>query len=145
MELDDMVRPILEAKFKLGLFEHPYVDEAKVQPIFDDPSHRAAAKLAAVAPPCFGTIRTPLPLNRTADNKVSVIGPLADSRQDMLGSWTFARTSLRQRRSLQGFGQSRPGAPSRLRAGAEHSPHVVDLRHDAQGKASARQARGAGR
>lgn len=29
-QLDDAVRPILEAKIHLGLFEHPYVDETRV-------------------------------------------------------------------------------------------------------------------
>ncbi len=90
-EVDDMVRPILEAKFKLGLFENPYVDEAKVQPTFDDPSHRAAAKLAAVRSAVLLKNQDALlPLNRTAYKKVAVLGPLADSRQDTLGSWTFA-------------------------------------------------------
>ncbi len=90
-QIDDMVRPILEAKIKLGLFENPYVDEAKVKPTFDDPSHRAAAKLAAVRSAVLLKNQDALlPLNRTAYKKVAVLGPLADSRQDTLGSWTFA-------------------------------------------------------
>ena len=90
-DIDDMVRPLLEAKIKLGLFEHPYVDEAKVKPTFDDPAHREAAKLAAVRSAVL--LRNQgglLPLSKSAYKKVTVIGPLADSRQDTLGSWSFA-------------------------------------------------------
>jgi beta-glucosidase len=30
-QLDALVLPILETKYELGLFEHPYVDESKVE------------------------------------------------------------------------------------------------------------------
>ncbi len=46
-EVDDMVRPLLETKIKLGLFENPYVDEAKVKSTFDNPAHREAVKTVA--------------------------------------------------------------------------------------------------
>ncbi len=46
-EIDDMVRPLIETKIKLGLFENPYVDEAKVKSTFDNPAHREAAKTVA--------------------------------------------------------------------------------------------------
>src|SRR5262252_4547980 len=35
-QIDDLVRPLLEAKIKLGLFENPYVDEAKVKQTFEN-------------------------------------------------------------------------------------------------------------
>src|SRR4029453_2692312 len=47
-QIDDMVRPLLETKIKLGLFENPYVDETKVNVAFNNPAHREAAKTAAV-------------------------------------------------------------------------------------------------
>jgi len=37
----------LKLKIQLGLFENPYVDEAKVKLTFDNPAHREAAKTAA--------------------------------------------------------------------------------------------------
>jgi len=43
-ELDAHVRPILVAKMKLGLFEHPYVDESKTESVLTDPAHRTLAR-----------------------------------------------------------------------------------------------------
>ena len=90
-EIDDMVRPLLETKVKLGLFENPYVNEAKVKSTFDNPAHREAAKIAAErSAVLLKNENNLLPLSKTAYKKIAVIGPLADSRQDILGSWTFA-------------------------------------------------------
>jgi beta-glucosidase len=90
-EIDDLVRPLLEAKFKLGLFENPYVDEAKVKPTFDNPAHHEAARNAAARSAVLLKNQNDLlPLDKTAYRKIAVIGPLADSRQNMLGSWSFA-------------------------------------------------------
>ena len=90
-DIDDMVRPLLETKIKLGLFENPYVDEAKVKSTFDNPAHREAAKNAAERSAVLLKNQTNLlPLSKTAYKKIAVIGPLGDSRQNMLGSWSFA-------------------------------------------------------
>jgi beta-glucosidase len=90
-QIDDMVLPLLEAKIKLGLFENPYVDEAKVKPTFDNPAHREAARIAAErAAVLLKNENNLLPLSKTAYKKIAVIGTLADSRQNILGSWTFA-------------------------------------------------------
>ena len=90
-EIDDMVRPLLETKIKLGLFENPYVDEAKVKSTFDNPAHREAAKTAAErSAVLLKNQNNLLPLSKTAYKKIAVIGPLADSRQNTLGSWSFA-------------------------------------------------------
>src|SRR5258706_10527051 len=90
-EIDDMVRPLLETKIKLGLFENPYTDEAKVKSTFDNPAHREAAKNAAErSAVLLKNQNNLLPLSKTVYKKIALIGPLADSRQNMLGSWTFA-------------------------------------------------------
>ena len=87
--IDDSVRPILEAKFKLGLFEHPYVDESQTEKVYNTPEHRQAARLAAQRSAVLlrneGGV---LPLQKDSGKAVAVIGPLGDSVNDMLGSWT---------------------------------------------------------
>ena len=99
-EIDDLVRPLLEAKYKLGLFENPYVDEAKVKPTFDNPAHHEAAKKAAARSAMLLKNQNDLlPLNKTAYKKIAVIGPLADSRQNTLGSWSL-HGSMRRCRLL---------------------------------------------
>jgi beta-glucosidase len=89
-QLDDAVRPILEMKIRMGLFEHPYIDPAAVEGVLGDPAHlrlaRVAAARAAVLLKNEGGV---LPLDRKALKSVAVIGPLADSGRDVLGSWTF--------------------------------------------------------
>ena len=42
-----MVLPILEAKYKLGLFDHPYVDESKVESTLNRPEGRELARKVA--------------------------------------------------------------------------------------------------
>jgi beta-glucosidase len=90
-QIDDMVRPLLETKIKLGLFENPYVDETKVNVAFNNPAHREAAKTAAVrSAVLLKNQNNLLPLSKSAYKKIAVIGPLADSRQNTLGPWSFA-------------------------------------------------------
>jgi len=90
-QLDDAVRPILETKIRLGLFEHPYVDEASAKQIIESPDHRTEARKAAERSAVLlrneGGI---LPLKLSAYKNIAVIGPLADSKWDMQGPWTFA-------------------------------------------------------
>ena len=92
-QIDTAVRRVLEAKFKLGLFENPYVDESAVASHHNNPEHRQLARVAAQRSAVLlrneGNL---LPLTKD-DPKVSsiaVIGPLADSKRDMRGPWTLA-------------------------------------------------------
>ena len=89
-ELDDMVRPILAAKFRMGLFENPYVDEARAAKVWADPTHATAARVAAErSAVLLRNSDNLLPLNAAKLKSVAVIGPLADAPRDMLGSWAF--------------------------------------------------------
>ncbi|HRH42091.1 MAG TPA: beta-glucosidase BglX [Pyrinomonadaceae bacterium] len=89
-QIDDMVRPLLEAKYKLGLFENPYIDEAKVNSILGDPKHREVARMAAERTAVLlKNQNNLLPLDKNSNQKIAVIGPLADSKRDILGSWVF--------------------------------------------------------
>jgi beta-glucosidase len=87
-QLDNAVLPILEAKIRLGLFEHPYVDEAKVDAVLDRPSSRELERrLAARSMVLLRNEGHVLPLS-TNLKKVAVIGPLGDSSSDLEGGWT---------------------------------------------------------
>ena len=86
--IDSAVREILEAKVRLGLFEHPYADPALAEKTAADPEHRRLARVAAE--------RTAVLLRNEGDllplakngGTVAVIGPLADSRRDLSTMWT---------------------------------------------------------
>jgi beta-glucosidase len=86
--IDEAVRRILRVKFRLGLFDKPYADEQREQvAIFNDASIAAARAIAARSLVLLKNEKNVLPLNKTV-RSVAVIGPLADSQKDMIGSWT---------------------------------------------------------
>ena len=88
--IDAAVRDILLAKYRMGLFEHPYVDEARAKSEMVTPEQRAAAR--AVAGKTAVLLRNEggvLPLKKTV-RSIAVIGPLADSKPDTMGSWSLA-------------------------------------------------------
>jgi beta-glucosidase len=86
-DLDEAVRRVLTVKMTMGLFEHPFVDEAKVQAVLSDPAHRAQARAAAQRSlVLLRNEKNVLPLSKTP-GRLAVIGPLADSKEDLEGSW----------------------------------------------------------
>ena len=88
--LDDAVRPLLEAKIRLRLFEHPYVDIAQAEKVLKAPEDRAAAREAAVKSAVLlrnqGDL---LPLKKNISS-IAIIGPLANAQKALQGSWSFA-------------------------------------------------------
>jgi len=89
-QIDEAAARILAAKIRLGLFEHPYVDEARAKQILATPEHRVASRDAAERSAVL--LRNEghlLPLKPSAYHSIAVLGPTADSQHDTLGSWTF--------------------------------------------------------
>jgi beta-glucosidase len=86
--IDEAVRRVLRVKFRLGLFDKPYADEAlERKVIFNSASVAAARQIAARSMVLLKNDHDVLPLDKNV-RSIALIGPLADSRQDMLGSWT---------------------------------------------------------
>ncbi|HEV7798277.1 MAG TPA: glycoside hydrolase family 3 N-terminal domain-containing protein [Pyrinomonadaceae bacterium] len=86
--IDEAVRRILRVKFRLGLFEKPYADEALERTaIFNSANVAAAREIAARSLVLLKNDHNVLPLAKNV-RSIALIGPLADSRPDMLGSWT---------------------------------------------------------
>jgi beta-glucosidase len=87
-DVDKAVLPILAMKYQLGLFDHPYVDESKVEPTLNRPEGLALErKIAARSMVLLKNENHTLPLSK-GSKKVVVIGPLADSAHDVEGGWT---------------------------------------------------------
>lgn len=87
-QLDAAVLPILEVKYQLGLFDHPYVDETKVDSTLNRPEGRELErKVAARSMVLLKNDNHTLPLNKSI-KKIAVIGALADSVRDIEGGWT---------------------------------------------------------
>ncbi len=86
--LNEAVRRILRIKFRLGLFERPYADAARERSALANPEHvNAAREIAARSMVLLKNERDTLPLSKSLKT-IAVIGPLADSQKDMLGSWS---------------------------------------------------------
>jgi beta-glucosidase len=86
--IDEAVRRILRIKFRLGLFEHPYNDEARESTSLLTSENRAAAR--AIADRSMVLLKNEhetLPLNKSI-RSIAVIGPLADERRAPLGWWS---------------------------------------------------------
>ena len=87
--VDDAVSKILTAKFKLGLFENPYIDEKKVSQVLFSAEHRETAlEMARKSIVLLKNDNNLLPLDGDRYKKVFVTGPNADN-QTILGDWAF--------------------------------------------------------
>jgi beta-glucosidase len=88
--IDDAVRDILIMKYRLGLFSQPYasLDRAKAE-LNSTAQHEAARVAAQRTAVLLRNEGGLLPLKRTIAS-VAVVGPLADSKQDTMGSWSLA-------------------------------------------------------
>ncbi|MDR2145732.1 MAG: glycoside hydrolase family 3 C-terminal domain-containing protein [Tannerella sp.] len=84
--IDNAVRNILRVKFRMGLFENPYVATDKAS-VFYATDHLAAARKAAVESAILLKNNGILPLSET--QKIAVIGPMADAPHDQMGTWCF--------------------------------------------------------
>lgn len=87
-QLDDAVLPILEAKIKLGLFEHPYIDEARIPEVMNAPASQELARTAIQrSVVLLRNEQNTLPLNKSQIKSIAVIGPLGDAEADLLDMW----------------------------------------------------------
>lgn len=87
--INDAVRNVLTLKYKLGLFDNPYVDTL-AQPVHYDVSHLAVAKQAAIeGAVLLKNEHNLLPLSASQLNSVAIIGPMADAPAEQIGTWCF--------------------------------------------------------
>lgn len=86
--IDEAVRRILRIKFRLGLFDRPYVDESLEKSAFLTAESRAVAReIAGRSMVLLKNDRETLPLAKTI-GAIAVIGPLADDKRSPLGWWS---------------------------------------------------------
>ncbi len=87
--VDTAVRRHLKMKFELGLFENPYVDEAKVLEVFETPEQRALARHIARKSIVLLKNDGLLPLQKSIKT-IAVIGPNAHNGRNQLGDYSYA-------------------------------------------------------
>lgn len=89
--IDNACRLILKAKFQLGLFDDPYkyIDKDRASKDIFSEEHRAVArKAAAESMVLMKNDNNILPLQKEAN--IALIGPLANNKKNMVGTWSVS-------------------------------------------------------
>ena len=85
--IDEAVRRILRIKFRLGLFEHPYVDpEPEEKILLSEENRNVALEVARKSIVLLKNNDDLLPLSKEIGS-LALIGPLADNQKELLGCW----------------------------------------------------------
>ena len=86
--VDECVRSVLRLKYRLGLFDHPYVPEE--EPVFYTSEALTVAQHAAEESAILLKNEGVLPLNiKHSTLNIFITGPLADQPKEQLGTWVF--------------------------------------------------------
>jgi beta-glucosidase len=87
--IDSAVSNILRTKFRLGLFEDPYVDRGRMPFLGNETRLRIARQAALESAVLLKNEGPVLPLSVERINSLAVIGPMADAPYEQLGTWVF--------------------------------------------------------
>ena len=93
-DIDTACRRVLEAKYKLGLFDDPfrYVKEERLKnEVLTKENLQFAREIGARSMVLLKNNNQTLPLKKSG--KIALIGPLADSKDDLLGAWSTGEVS----------------------------------------------------
>ena len=88
--IDEACRRVLEAKYKLGLFENPYkyCDTLRGRKeLFTEANRKAAREIAAETFVLLKNEGKLLPLQKKG--RIALIGPMADAQNNMCGTWNM--------------------------------------------------------
>lgn len=126
MEIDHAVRRVLQLKYDLGLFDHPYVDEDLADSQVGTPEHAEVAKQVALESTVLLKNNGILPFG---DNikKVAVIGPNADNVYNQLGDYTAPQDPERIVTMLEGIQAKGRAEVVYARGCAVRDENVADL------------------
>jgi beta-glucosidase len=90
-QIDAACRRILEAKYKLGLFDNPYKycsEQRAATEVFTDAHRKEARQIAAQTFVLLKNDKNILPIQKKGT--IAVVGPLADAKENMPGTWAVA-------------------------------------------------------
>ena len=103
-QINTAVMRVLELKWDLGLFENPYShcneEHARTRHLCKE--NRELSRLAALESVVLLKNESQL-LPLTKQGSIAVIGPLADSRRDMLGCWVAAGDEMKACSAFEGI------------------------------------------
>ncbi|MBO4454113.1 MAG: beta-glucosidase BglX [Paludibacteraceae bacterium] len=114
-DVDKACRRILEAKYKLGLFDDPYryCDTTRRAKVILSPEHRAEARrIAGESMVLLKNEHNLLPLRK--QGTIALIGPLANTRPNMSGTWAVAAVPWRYKTVREGLEDALKGTGAKL-------------------------------
>jgi len=103
-QIDAACRRILEAKYKLGLFDDPYKycnEERARTEIFTEGNRKVAREIAAQSFVLLKNDNNTLPIKKSGT--IALVGPLADAATNMTGTWSVAANHAQSVSLLQGL------------------------------------------
>ena len=130
-DIDQACRRVLEAKYKLGLFDDPYRycdPKRAAKEVYTQANRQEARRIASES---FVLLKNEglLPLSKKA--KIALIGPLANTKANMPGTWSVAAESSKYSTVLEAFQRAVEGQGEILYAKG------CNLMYDAQAEAEA--------
>lgn len=117
-QIDESVRRILRMKYLLGLFEDPYrySDPQREKDVVMSKEHLAAARdISRKSIVLLKNEGNTLPIKKNTKS-IAVIGPLADSKRNMIGSWSAAGDYTKAVTLLEGIKAAVPSTTKVLYA-----------------------------
>ncbi len=87
-DIDPLVANVLRLKYRLGLFDNPYVDMSKANRFYADASLDAARRAVEQTAILLDN-KGVLPIDKNKVKKIAVVGPMADAQHDQAGTWVF--------------------------------------------------------
>ena len=127
-DIDKACRRVLEAKYKLGLFQNPYKycdPKRRKKDIFNDENRRAARDIAAETCVLLKNEGKLLPLKK--QGKVARIGPLANTRANLAGTWCVAYTPDKYSTLKEGMERALAGKATLLYAQGSNITRDAEL------------------
>ena len=139
-DIDLACRRVLEAKYKLGLFADPYkyCNMNRVEGSTYTPEYRQVARrLTSESLVLLKNERNLLPLQKKGT--IALIGPLAETRTDIAGSWSVAQTPERYSTLREGLERALEGKARLLCAqgcNLVDDPHLQEITGTGHGNES---------
>lgn len=109
-QITDACRRVLEAKYKLGLLDNPYryCDETRAKSeVFTDANRKFSRSVAAQSFVLLKNKNNLLPLKK--QGTIALIGPLANEKENMTGTWSVAANFSKSISLLKGLEEATEG------------------------------------